>query len=80
MTESLEDTLVQSDLQRDQSRELSLRADRPPLSIKGYTFVRRLGTGAYGSVWLVREDNTGKNVAIKFYTHRRGLDLSLIHI
>jgi serine/threonine protein kinase len=79
VTESLEDTLVQSDLQRDQSRELSLRADRPPLSIKGYTFVRRLGTGAYGSVWLVREDNTGKNVAIKFYTHRRGLDWSLLN-
>lgn len=79
MSELLEDTLVQSDLQRDQSRELSLRADRPPLSIKGYTFVRRLGTGAFGSVWLAREDNTGKNVAIKFYTHRRGLDWSLLN-
>ncbi|MFK7817672.1 MAG: serine/threonine-protein kinase [Planctomycetaceae bacterium] len=79
MSNDLSDTLVQSDLQREQSRELSLRADRPPLSIKGYTFVRRLGTGAYGSVWLAREDNTGKNVAIKFYTHRRGLDWSLLN-
>ena len=79
VTNPLEDTLVQTDLQREQSRELSLRADRPPLSIKGYTFVRRLGTGAYGSVWLAREDNTGKNVAIKFYTHRRGLDWSLLN-
>lgn len=79
MTGSLDDTQVQSDLQREQSRELSLRADRPPLSIKGYTFLRRLGIGAYGSVWLAREDNTGRNVAIKFYTHRRGLDWSLLN-
>ncbi|MCH7987815.1 MAG: protein kinase, partial [Planctomycetes bacterium] len=40
---------------------------------------RCLGEGAYGSVWLAREQNTGRKVAIKFYTHRRGLDWSLLN-
>ena len=45
--------------------------DKPPL--------RSLGEGAYGTVWLASEDNTGKQVAIKFYTHQRGLDWSLLN-
>lgn len=44
----------------------------------GYQLIRRLGEGAYGAVWLAREQRTGKQVAIKFYTHRRGLDWSLL--
>ena len=30
-------------------------------------------------MWLAREENTGKHVAVKFYTHRRGLDWSLLN-
>lgn len=40
--------------------------------------IRRLGTGAYGTVWLAREDNTGRMVAVKYYPHRRGLNWSLL--
>jgi eukaryotic-like serine/threonine-protein kinase len=51
----------------------------PPARVAGYDIQRCLGTGAYGSVWLASEKNTGKQVAIKFYTHRRGLDWSLLN-
>ncbi|HLA85489.1 MAG TPA: protein kinase, partial [Thermoguttaceae bacterium] len=37
-----------------------------------------LGMGAYGEVWVAVERNTGRRVAIKFYTHRGGLDWSLL--
>ena len=40
--------------------------------------IRRLGTGAYGTVWQAREDNTGRMVAVKYYPHRRGLNWSLL--
>ena len=45
----------------------------------GFRIDRCLGVGAYGSVWLASELNTGKQVAIKFYSHRRGLDWSLLN-
>ena len=73
-----EGTLQQSDDQRGQSRELSLRCASSPGAIPGYEIRRRLGEGSYGSVWLAREIKTGKQVAIKFYTNRRGLDWSLL--
>ena len=71
-------TLTQTDEQRGQSRELSRRFLASPASVPGYEIRRRLGEGSYGSVWLAREIKTGKQVAIKFYTHRRGLDWSLL--
>ncbi len=72
------DTEVQGDDAREQSRRLSLHGSRPPAEIEGYTIVRQLGTGAYGVVWLAREDRTGRMVAIKFYPHRRGLNWSML--
>lgn len=51
----------------------------PPANVPGYEIQRCLGNGAYGSVWLAVERNTGKHVAIKFYSHRRGLDWSLLN-
>ncbi len=73
------DTQIQNEDDRERSRRLSLQGSRPPAEIEGYSIVRRLGTGAYGTVWLAREDRTGRMVAIKFYPHRRGLNWSMLH-
>lgn len=72
------DTQVQGDDEREESRRLSLAGNQPPAEIDGYTMIRRLGTGAYGTVWLAREDNTGRMVAVKYYPHSRGLNWSLL--
>ncbi len=72
------DTEVQSDDDRERSRRLSLQGNTPPAEIEGYSIVRRLGTGAYGTVWLAREDRTGRMVAVKFYPHQRGLNWSML--
>src|SRR6185295_13890997 len=72
------DTLRQTNEQRAASRELSLRSPETPGVSPGYEIIRRLGTGSFGAVWLAREIKTGKQVAIKFYSHRRGLDWSLL--
>jgi serine/threonine protein kinase len=72
------DTQVQGDDEREGSRRLSIEGNQPPAEIDGYTMIRRLGTGAYGTVWLAREDNTGRMVAVKYYPHRRGLNWSLL--
>ena len=50
----------------------------PPTSIPGYTLLRFLGAGAYGEVWVARDDSTGRKVAIKFFLHKRSVDWSLI--
>ena len=72
-------TWVQGDPERERSRALSLRRERPPASVPGYQIQESLGEGAYGSVWRATELGTGKSVAIKFYTQRRGLDWSLLN-
>jgi len=77
--DDLDDTLVQDAASVSKAAELSSRDVDPPADVPGYTIVRRLGEGAYGSVWLAVEGNTGKQVAIKFYSHRRGLDWSLLN-
>lgn len=82
VTESLEgfDNTVRQDAgSLARAAELSARNIDPPSSIAGYAITRLLGEGAYGSVWLATERNTGKQVAIKFYSHRRGLDWSLLN-
>ena len=50
----------------------------PPLTIPGYESRQFLGSGAYGEVWVAVDQNTGRRVAIKFYTHQSGLDWSLL--
>ena len=73
-----DDTLVQDELDRERSRDLSRQTHSPPGAIPGYSIVCCLGEGSFGSVWLAKELNTGKQVAVKFYSHRRGLDWSLL--
>ena len=67
--------------EQGQVRAAALSGPRsaPPATIPGYQVLRCLGSGAYGSVWLADERNTGKQVAIKFYSHRRGIDWSLLN-
>ncbi|MBI5760359.1 MAG: protein kinase [Planctomycetales bacterium] len=77
---SANQTLHQSADELAAAAQLSARRlqRQPPARVPGYDIRRCLGEGAYGSVWLALERNTGKLVAIKFYSHRRGLDWSLL--
>jgi eukaryotic-like serine/threonine-protein kinase len=75
----IHDTLVQDEHQTAQAADLSRWVETPPGAVPGYSLLRSLGGGAFGTVWLASEDNTGKQVAIKFYTHQRGLDWSLLN-
>lgn len=59
---------------RDQARALSLRGVRPPLRVPGYEQEAFVGHGAYGEVWVAVDSNSGRKVAIKFYTRRGGTD------
>ncbi|QDT97910.1 serine/threonine protein kinase [Gimesia aquarii] len=72
-------TLKQSLEERSHAANLSKDGLSLPAKIPGYIIIRSLGEGSYGSVWLAQEENTGKYVAIKFYTNRRGLDWSLLN-
>lgn len=76
---ALDDTARLDPEGRRRSRELSLLDEQPPASVPGYRFVGKLGEGAYGSVWLARQQNTGRQVAVKFYSHRRGVDWALLN-
>lgn len=71
-------TQNQSPGDEQRSRLLSLKNTQPPAEIAGYSIQRFLGAGAYGEVWVARDRNTGRQVAIKFYAHRRGVDWSLL--
>ena len=71
-------TEPQGGAERRRSRDISIQRERPPLEVPGYEPERYLGMGAYGEVWVALERNTGRRVAIKFYTHRGGLDWSLL--
>ncbi len=75
---STDPTQTQGGSERRQSRQMSLTPGHPPTQVPGYEPERCLGAGAYGEVWVARERNTGRQVAIKFYAHRGGLDWSLL--
>ncbi|MBN2473818.1 MAG: protein kinase [Pirellulales bacterium] len=75
---STDPTQPQGGRERRQSRQMSLKRGQPPTQVPGYEPEKFLGVGAYGEVWVAREINTGRRVAIKFYAHRGGLDWSLL--
>ncbi len=75
---STDPTLSQGGEERRRSQELSLQRGHPPTQVPGYELERFLGEGAYGQVWVGVETNTSRRVAIKFYSHRGGLDWSLL--
>jgi serine/threonine protein kinase len=71
-------TEQQDQSQQQQAQKLSLERTRPPAEVRGYDFQQFLGSGAYGEVWVATDRNTGRKVAVKFYTHRGGLDWQLL--
>ena len=73
-----EQTLRQPDTQREQSADLSRHRDPPPTNVEGFTISRCLGEGAFGSVWLAQKHSTRTQVAIKFFTHRQGMNWALL--
>lgn len=75
---AIDETLPQTGEELRRGIQRSLERTRPPTQVPGYQVERFLGSGAYGEVWVARDRNTGRRVAIKFYTHRGGLDWSLL--
>jgi len=71
-------TQPQDSVARRRSRQMSLERHAPPAQVPGYEPQRCLGCGAYGEVWVAVDRNTGRQVAVKFYHHRGGLDWSLL--
>ena len=72
-----ERTQLQDDSGLRRGRELSTKDARPPAEVPGYQMERFLGGGAYGEVWVATDQNTGRQVAIKFFT-RGAKDWSLL--
>ena len=72
-------TEPQNESSRDRSRQLSRHHRLRPPDLPGYQIERLLGDGAFGTVWLAREQNTGREVAIKFYTHHGRVDWPLLN-
>jgi eukaryotic-like serine/threonine-protein kinase len=73
-----ERTEYQSPQEQTRAQRLSLQRTEPPAHPAGYEMRRFLGAGAYGEVWVALDRNTGRQVAIKFYLHRGGLDWTLL--
>ena len=69
-------TQYQDEFEQRKSQELSRERSRPPIDVPGYEARQRLGAGAYGEVWVAVDKNTGRRVAIKFYTQKSGVDWS----
>ncbi|QEG40997.1 protein kinase domain-containing protein [Roseimaritima ulvae] len=71
-------TQHQTEGEQLEAEQLSLQATAPPSQIPGYRLERFLGAGAFGQVWVGRDLNTGRPVAVKFYMHRGGVNWSLL--
>lgn len=71
-------TQQQTSDEQQRAQSLSLKPSRPPTQVPGYEPRKFLGAGAYGEVWVAIDRNTGREVAIKFYAHKGGLDWSIL--
>ena len=71
-------TEYQSTSQISKGKKLSLKPTKPPAEIPGYSIQKLLGSGAFGEVWAGVDRKTGRRVAIKFYTRRSSLDVTLL--
>ncbi|MEM9364947.1 MAG: protein kinase [Planctomycetota bacterium] len=71
-------TLLQGDDGLATAKRLSMQATMPPAEVPGVRIERFLGAGAFGQVWVGRDLNTGRPVAVKYYLHRTGVNWSLL--
>lgn len=69
-------TQNQDAAQKQKAKELSRQRVQPPMDLPAYEARQFLGAGAYGEVWVAIDKNTGRKVAIKYYTQKSGVDLS----
>jgi len=74
--DGFDQTVVQDDAERARSKGRSEAVARP--EVPGYEIERQLGAGSYGEVWLAIHKNTGRKVAIKFFSRFKGLDWPLL--
>ena len=74
----LDQTQHQSGDELSKSEELSRKRTTPPAEVPGYLLQEFLGSGAYGEVWVGVDQNSGRRIAIKFYTRRSRVDFSLL--
>ncbi len=77
-SDALDQTIVQSDDQQERSKEKSTTDAFVHPELPGYELKDRLGSGAYGEVWCAIQTNTGREVAIKFFSRHKGLDWPLL--
>jgi hypothetical protein len=77
-SDALGQTIVQSDDQLERSKEKSTAHAFVQPELPGYELKDRLGSGAYGEVWRAIQTNTGREVAIKFFSRHKGLDWPLL--
>lgn len=78
--EALEPDRTEAQGMMDQAaaRRRSMMPTMPPAEVPGVRVERFLGAGAFGQVWVGRNLNTGRGVAVKFYLHRGGVNWSLL--
>ncbi|TWT59280.1 protein kinase domain-containing protein [Allorhodopirellula solitaria] len=75
---SIEHTQAQGSLDQAAARRRSMMPTMPPAEVPGVRVERFLGAGAFGQVWVGKNLNTGRGVAVKFYLHRGGVNWSLL--
>jgi serine/threonine protein kinase len=73
---ALESTPRMGEEDLEYSGRLSASRSRPPAKVPGYEQEVFVGRGAFGEVWKAIDSNSGRSVAIKFYSQRGGLDWS----
>ena len=69
-------TELQNEGDRQFAQRMSAEKTTPPTQVPGYEIQRFLGAGAYGEVWVGVDQNTGRKVAIKFFTSRSNIDVA----